>query len=208
MLAASDPRATGYRAGQVQAALRLVTVSVGFGIASAAVSVVSGLHAHSLGVLAVGLGVLADVTASATLIWRFRGELSEPAASGTRERKAAVIVAVAMALVAVVLVGESVSALAHGDHPLSSVATMAAAAVSVVVLTPLAVAKRRLGTRMSSRALRGDGTLSGIGAATGLIALVALIVYRLLGWWWADRLAALVVAAVAAAEAWRTAPRH
>jgi divalent metal cation (Fe/Co/Zn/Cd) transporter len=113
-----------------------------------------------------------------------------------------------MALVAVVLVVESVSALAQGGRPLSSVAAMAAAAVSVVVLTPLAVAKRRLGTRMSSRALRGDGTLSGIGAATGLIALVALIVYRLLGWWWADQLAASVVAAVAAAEAWHTAPRH
>jgi divalent metal cation (Fe/Co/Zn/Cd) transporter len=37
---------------------------------------------------------------------------------------------------------------------------------------------------------------------------VALIAYQLLGWWWADRVAALVVAGVAAAEAWRTARAH
>jgi divalent metal cation (Fe/Co/Zn/Cd) transporter len=76
-----------------------------------------------------------------------------------------------------------------------------------VVLTPLAYAKRRLGARMASRALQGDGTLSGIGAATSLLALTALALYHTLGWWWADRAAALIVAAIAAIEAWRTAPR-
>jgi hypothetical protein len=53
------------RVGQVGHALRLVTASVVFGLSLGAVSVVSGLHGHSLGVLAVGLGVLADVTGSA-----------------------------------------------------------------------------------------------------------------------------------------------
>ena len=84
--------------------------------------------------------------------------------------------------------------------------TLAAAGVSLVVLTPLAYAKRRLGKRMDSRALQGDGTLSGIGAATSLLAIAALGLYHALGWWWADRIAALIVAAV---EAWHTAPhRH
>jgi hypothetical protein len=73
---------------------------------------------------------------------------------------------------------------------------LAAAAVSLVVLSPLALAKRRLGRRMNSKALRGDGTLSGIGAATSFLALAALVVYQLLGWWWADRITALIVAAV------------
>jgi divalent metal cation (Fe/Co/Zn/Cd) transporter len=58
---------------------------------------------------------------------------------------------------------------------------------------------------MASRALRGDGVLSGIGAATSLLAFVALVFYDTLGRW-ADRVAALIVAAVAAAEAWQAAP--
>ncbi len=61
---------------------------------------------------------------------------------------------------------------------------------------------------MASRALQGDATLSAIGAATSLLALAALTLYDTLGWWWADRIAALIVAAVAAGEAWHTAPRH
>ena len=86
--------------------------------------------------------------------------------------------------------------------------TLIAAGVSLVVLTPLAYAKRRLGARMASRALQGDGALSGIGAATSLLALTALALYHTLGWWWADRAAALIVAAIAAIEAWRTAPHR
>jgi hypothetical protein len=50
---------------------------------------------------------------------------------------------------------------------------------------------------MASRALQGDGTLSGIGAATSLLALTASALYH-----------ALIVAAIAAAGAWHTAPHR
>jgi Co/Zn/Cd efflux system component len=139
------PADCGRASRQRQASAQLVTLSVAFGMVSGAVSIATGLRGHSLGVLAVGLGVLADVT-------------------------------------------------------------LAAAAVSVLVLTPLAIGKRC--NRMNSTALRGDGTLSGIGAATSFLALAALVVYQLLGWWWADRITALIVAAVAGAEAWRTVSRR
>ena len=46
----------------VTAALRLVSISVGFGMLSGTVSVITGLQDHSLGVFAIGLGVLAGVT--------------------------------------------------------------------------------------------------------------------------------------------------
>jgi divalent metal cation (Fe/Co/Zn/Cd) transporter len=53
---------------------------------------------------------------------------------------------------------------------------------------------------LRSRALRGDATLSGIGAAVALLALIGLLLDRSFGWWWADRVAALSVAGIAAAE--------
>ena len=107
-----------------------------------------------------------------------------------------------------VLTVESITALASGSRPGTSAITLIAAGISFAVLTPLAYAKRRLGRQMGSLALQGDGTLSGIGAATSLLALAALVLNDALGWWWADRIAALIVAAVAAAEAWHTAPHH
>jgi divalent metal cation (Fe/Co/Zn/Cd) transporter len=187
--------------------LRLVWISVGVGVLTGGVSVVAGLRDHSLGVVGVGLGVLADVTGSAVLIWRFRAEQRQPVHSEALETRAAVFVAAALAIVSIVLTAESVRALSAGSHPGSSPAALASAVVTFAVLTPLAYAKRRLGTRMASRALEGDGSLSAIGAATSLLALAGLILYRALGWWWADRVAGLVVAALAAVEGWRTAPR-
>ena len=189
-------------------ALWLVSISVAFGALSGAVSVITGLRDHSLGVFAIGLGVLADVTGSAVLIWRFRAERRQPVHAGRHETRAAVIVACALAVVSAVLIIQSAAALASGSHPGTSSVTLAAAGVSLVVLAPLAYAKRRHGKRMASRALQGDGALSGIGAATSLLALAALALYQTLGWWWADRVAALVVAAAAAAEAWRTVPKR
>jgi divalent metal cation (Fe/Co/Zn/Cd) transporter len=208
MLPSQAPDSHLIRAQQITRALWLVSASVAFGLISGAVSVITGLRGHSLGVFAVGLGVLADVTGSATLIWRFRAERRQPGRSATHEKRAAVIVAVALTAVAVVLTAESVSALVSGSRPGTSAIILIAAGVSLAVLTPLARAKRRLGKQMDSRALKGDGALSGIGAATSLLALAALALNDSLGWWWADRITALIVAAVAVAEAWHTAPHH
>ena len=157
----ADPSASGNRAEYVKRALRLVTLSVVFGLGSGAVSIATGLRGNSVGVFAVGLGVLADVVGSATLIWRFRAELSEPALSDPRERQSAVIVGLALAVIAVVLAVESAVALAQGSHPSASAVTITAACLSLVVLTPLAIAKRRLGRRMASQSLTGDGPSGG-----------------------------------------------
>jgi divalent metal cation (Fe/Co/Zn/Cd) transporter len=154
-------------------ALWLVTVSVTFGIASGALSVIIGLHGHSLSVLAVGLDVLADVTGSAVLIWRFRAERRQPSHSAAHEQRAALVVAIALAVVGAALAIESITALISGSRPGNSPVTMVAAGISLVVLAPLAYAKRRLGNQMGSRALQGDGTLSAIGAATSVLALAA-----------------------------------
>ena len=78
MLPSQVPDSDLTRTQEVTRALRLVSISVAFGLVSGAVAVITGLGAHSLGVFAVGLGVFADVTGSATLIWRFRAERHRP----------------------------------------------------------------------------------------------------------------------------------
>ena len=168
----------------------------------------TGLANHSLSVLAIGLGVLADVTGSAVLIWRFWAERRRAGQSRAAETRAALVVAACLAAVSAVIIVQAAAALAAGSRPGTSGLALIAAGISLAVLTPLAFAKRRLGTQMASRGLQGDGALSGIGAATSLLALAALTLYHTLGWWWADRIAALIIAAIAAAEAWRTAPRR
>ena len=193
---------TGHSRGALlQRALRLSWASIGFGLIAGSVSVGSGIAEHSLGVLAAGLSVLADVTGSVVLVWRFRTERSDPARAEHVEQFAAKAVAAALAVIAVTLAFESINALVAGSHPGSSALTVTVAAVSIVVLGPLAYRKRHTAARLGSHALRGDSTLSAIGATTAVLALVGLLLYDAFGWWWADRGVALVIAAVAVIEA-------
>ena len=82
-----QPVSSPARARQVTTALWLVSISVAFGIISGAVSVTTGVANHSLSVVAIGLGVLADVTGSAALIWRFRAERHQPGQSRLAETR-------------------------------------------------------------------------------------------------------------------------
>jgi divalent metal cation (Fe/Co/Zn/Cd) transporter len=171
-----------------------------WGSLSGGVSVTVGLLDGSLGVLGLGLNVLADVAGSAVLVWRFRAELRRSHLNEQAEARAAAVVAAALGTVSLVLAVSAIHALATGSHPGHSTLGIVTALLAVVILTPLGYAKRRVAAELGSKALRGDGALTGIGAAIGLLALTGLWLDGAFGWWWADRVAALIVACVAAAE--------
>jgi divalent metal cation (Fe/Co/Zn/Cd) transporter len=182
-------------------ALRLSWLSVAWGALSGTASLILGVLDHSLAITGVGLNLLADLAASLVLIWRFDQERRRPHRAEGTERVARLVVSTALGLVAVFLAVQSVRRLADGTGPGGDVGPIVVAAASVMVLPPLARAKRGAGRALGSRALRGDGTLSGVGAAIALLALVGLLVTRTLGWRWADAAAALMVAIVAGVEA-------
>jgi divalent metal cation (Fe/Co/Zn/Cd) transporter len=186
-------------------ALRLSWFSVAWGIVSGGLSVVIGVLDDSLGVVALGLNALADVTGSTALVWRFRAESRHGSTSAHFEERAALVVAIALATVSIVLAVSGVEALVAGSHPGHSTFGVVMAAIAVLVFTPLAVWKRRVAAKLGSRALRGDAALSGVSGAVGVLALLGLWLNDAFGWWWADRIAALAVAGIAAFEAARAA---
>jgi divalent metal cation (Fe/Co/Zn/Cd) transporter len=184
-------------------ALRLSYFSVAWGLVAGAWAITAGLLAGSLGVLGLGLNTIADVAGSIGLIWRFGVERNDPEKGIHAERRASIVVASALGLVAITLAVASINDLLSHSVPEHSLLAMSSAGASAIVLAPLGRAKYRTGRLLDSHALMGDGTLSGIGAALGVLALLGLLSEQLLGWWWADRATALCVAAVAAAEAIR-----
>ncbi len=184
-------------------ALALSYFSIGWGLIAGASAVTAGLLAGSLGVLGLGLNVLADVAGSVGLVWRFGVERRDPTRGIRAEARASVVVATALALVAITLTVAAINELVSHSVPEHSLFAMISAGVSALVLAPLGWAKYRTGRLLGSHALTGDGTLSAIGAALGILALLGLLADQLLGWWWADRVTALCVALVAAIEAVR-----
>jgi hypothetical protein len=105
---------------------------------SDAVSVITGLENHSLSLLAVRLGILADVTGSAILIWRLRAERRAPGQSQTAEVCPAIVVTGALAIVSAVITVQAAIALATGSCPGTSSVNVIAAGAPLAVLTPLA----------------------------------------------------------------------
>jgi divalent metal cation (Fe/Co/Zn/Cd) transporter len=185
------------------AALWLSAFSVVWGAVSGGISVTVGVLDGSLGLLGLGLNTLADLIGSAVLVWRFRAELRHARHADRVEARAALVVAAALGTVSGVLTVSAIHALAVGSRPGSSTLGLVTAGLAFVVLTPLAYGKRRVAAEIGSRALRGDGMLSAIGAAVAVLAITGLALDLSFGWWWADRVAALVVAGIAAVEAVR-----
>lgn len=191
------------RKAQLRAGLWLSAASIVWGVGSGAWAIVTSLGSHSLSVLGLGLNLAADVSGSIFVGWRLWGELRGIHESERPERIASVVVGGALAVLAAFLAVEGVAHLASGYRPDPSAASLSAAGASLVVLVPLGLAKRRVGKRLASGALEGDGSISLLGAAVAALAFVGSIFDLSLGWWWADAVAALMVAAAAAVESSR-----
>ena len=174
--------------------------SLGWALLVGGVSVVDGLIVDSTALVGFGLGSFADGAASATLIWRFRHELTGHPASVELERRAILVVGSLLAVIAAYLVIRAVIALAQHAAPEGSALAFGVTLSSLLVLPVLARAKLRLAGPVGSRALRADGVLSAAGAALALATVIGLVLSTGLGVWWADSAAALVIAVVLARE--------
>ena len=75
---------------------------------------------------------------------------------------------------------------------------MLLAAVSLVIMPLLALAKRRQAPVLGSRAVEAEATQTVLCALMSGGLLVGLGANAALGWWWADPLAGLLIASLAA----------
>jgi divalent metal cation (Fe/Co/Zn/Cd) transporter len=166
------------------------------GSLAAYVALVSG----SLSLLGFGVDAVIDSIASVALIWRFRVESAQPARAARVERMAERVVGISLFLLAAYLVVGSIRALATQSHPDTSLASVVLLVASVVVLPPLARAKYLVARRLGSGALRLDSILTAVAALLAAISLGSLAASDRLGLWWADAVAALVVAVILARE--------
>jgi divalent metal cation (Fe/Co/Zn/Cd) transporter len=192
----------------VASALRLSYFTIAWNGLVGANALVVGLTIGSLALAGFALNALLDSSASVVLVWRFRKERSDPVAAERLERRAQTWIIVAMLVVALFVGFEAGRALMDGSHPESSPFGFGIATISLLVLPPLGLMKLRLAGHLGSPALRGDGVLTLAAAALAAITLVALLVNSAFEWWWADPVAALLIAGALATESARVAVRH
>jgi divalent metal cation (Fe/Co/Zn/Cd) transporter len=179
-------------------ALRVSYASVVWGVVAGTVSVVVGLRSSSTALVGTGSDLLADLASSVVLVWRFRVELHGGRPGHEVERRAHLVAALALLVVAAGVGAGSIVRLTSGHGASPETAGLAVAAASVVVLPVLAIAKRRIAAAVPSPALRTDAAITLVGAATAALSVVGLVLTNAFGWTAADPAAALGIALLAA----------
>ena len=161
-------------------------------ILEAAVAAVAGILAHSVALVSYGADSVIELIAGAAVLSRLyveaRGNGSERVAHA--ERAASWVVGIALLALALYIVIASFASFFSHSHPETSVMGIGIAAVSSILMPILAIAKKRVG-RVCSKALVSDGSCSMVCAYMSWILLVGVGATALLGWWWADSVAAL-----------------
>jgi divalent metal cation (Fe/Co/Zn/Cd) transporter len=176
-------------------ALWLVGATLAYNVAEAAVAIWAGTEAASIALLGFGLDSVIECAAAAVLVWRLTVELrnGDDERVETAERRAHRFVGFTFLALAVYVLVQSVLTLTAGDHPSSSLVGIVLAAVSLVVMPLLAAAKLRTANRLASGALQAEAKETLACAYLSFTLLVGLALNAVLGWWWADPLAALAM---------------
>jgi len=168
-----------------------------------AIAVSAGVAAGSIALVGFGIDSLIELLAGGVIVWLFSGGRG---ASHEAERRAQQLIAASYAILVTYIVVETTRDVLGSHHPGVSWLGIGLAACTAPTMPLLARAKRRVGRKLNSSATVSEAGQNMICAYLSIALLVGLLANALVGWWWADPAAALVIAGIAAKEgrdAWR-----
>jgi divalent metal cation (Fe/Co/Zn/Cd) transporter len=170
---------------------------IGWHVIEFAIAVGAGLAASSIALIGFGIDSLIESLAGFVVLWLFTGRrLDSPAA----ERRAQQMIAVSFVALAAYVGVEAVRSPIGGAEADASWVGIGLAAFTASTMPLLARAKRRLGHELGSSATVQEASQTQLCAYLSVALLIGLGANALFGWWWADPVSALVIAAVAARE--------
>ena len=181
---------------------RLEYLTLGWNVVEGVVSVGAGVFAGSTALVGFGMDSFIESVSGAILLWR----LQDHEHHARREELALRLVAVSFFLLAAYVAFEAARSLLLREPPEASWPGIVIAALSLIVMPWLARQKRNVASELGSRALAADSRQTDLCAYLSAVLLGGLLLNALLGWWWADPVAALVMAPIIAnegREAWR-----
>lgn len=177
--------------------------SLAYMTAEGGIAITAGIIASSPALVGFGLDSAIEGFASLVIVWRFTGSrlLSERS-----EHIAQRLVAIQFFLFAPYIAYEGMHDIVEGSPPDVSWVGIVLAATSLMVMPWLGRQKERLGERMGSVATKGEGRQNMLCAYLSAALLVGLLGNAVIGAWWLDPAAALVIAAISVREginSWR-----
>jgi len=174
----------------VRRGLRLNWATALYNSLEGIVAIGAGLAAGSVALVGFGVDSVIELCASGAAIWRLHADL-DPGRRERSERLTLRLVGASFLALALYVAVEAAGTLVAREPPRESPVGIALAAASLVVMPLLARAKRRVAAAIGSRALAAESQQTLICTYLSAILLGGLLLNAVVGWWWADPVAAL-----------------
>jgi divalent metal cation (Fe/Co/Zn/Cd) transporter len=176
---------------------------IGYHFVEFAVALIAGIAAGSIALIGFGADSLIEALAGFVVLWLFTGvRIGSPSA----ERRAQQMIAASFFVLAAYVGVQSIRSLVGGHEPDASWLGIGLAAFTIPTMPLLAYVKRGIGNKLHSAATVKEASQTQLCAYLAVALLIGLLANAVLGWWWADPAAALVIAGVATREgieSWR-----
>ncbi len=185
----------------VQRGISLEYLTLGWNLLECLVAVFAGVRAGSISLVGFGADSAIESISGSVLLWRLYAERKGAPAESV-ERIALRLVGISFLLLAAYISYDSVLSLVRRKEADTSIIGIVLAILSLIAMPLLAWAKRRTAARLNSGALHADSRQTSLCAYLSAILLAGLTLNAILGWWWADPVAGLLMVPIIVNEGW------
>jgi divalent metal cation (Fe/Co/Zn/Cd) transporter len=182
----------------------LVAATIAYNVVEAVIALTEGTRVSSSALIGFGLDSVIEISSAAAVAWQFSADDPE-----SREKAALRFIAFSFFALAAYVTLDAARTLAGAGEARPSTVGIVLAALSLAIMPVLSLAQRRAGRELGSLSAVADSKQTLLCTYLSAILLVGLVLNSVLGWSWADPVAALGIAAVAVREginAWRGDP--
>lgn len=173
----------------------IVAITITYNVIEAAVAITAGAQASSAALIGFGLDSVIEVASAAAVAWQFTRRDPE-----RWEKVTVKAIAIAFFALATYVTVDSILTLTGVGEVEHSPLGIAITTLSLLIMPALAWFEHRTGRELGSRSVQADAKQLLLCCYLSGAVLLGLLANTLLGWWWADPIAALVVAYLAVRE--------
>lgn len=167
--------------------LLLEYATLGWNVVGCVIVGFAAVAARSVALAGFGLDSLIEIFASIVVVWELTGT------NEGRERRALRLIGVAFLALALYILLQLIVTLVSRSHPQTSPLGIVWLAVTFIAMLVLAWGKGITGRQLGNMVLTTEAHVTRIDATLAGAVLIGLVLNALLGWWWADPLAGLVI---------------
>lgn len=175
--------------------LSLVVLTILYNLVESVAAIYFGTEADSIALVGFGIDSLIEISAAALLLWRLIVQMRQRDEASVEKTEQTVhrFVGVTFYLLAAYIGVEALLTLSRQEAPEGSLPGIIIAVLSLLIMPALAWGKIRAAEHIGSAALKSEAKETIACGILSAILLVGLVANAMLGWWWADPAAGLMM---------------